>query len=248
MTDTYPGAAPAALPHDDEPGRSTPEVARDEALAVKDEAVEGGQRVMETAKEGAGDVVDEAKSQATDLLRQTQDELREQAGVQQQRVADGLKAIGDQLDEMAGGASDGLAADLVARVAARTQGAAAYLDARDPGTLLSDLKRYAARRPGAFIAMAVAAGAVAGRLTRSLAAEHSDAQAESAHAEGGPSERPDTLEPVPAPEQRTPGVQHASFGAADADPVATPLYAELLTETGAESSHAGEGIDPDLSR
>ena len=226
MTDTYPAASPNAFPGDAGSDQSTTDVVAEQAGAVKDEAVAGSERVLETAKDGAADVVDEAKSQGADLLRQTQAELREQATVQQQRVADGLQSLSRQLGEMARSSSGGLAADLVERAAVRAGSAASYLDARDPGSLITELKSYAARRPGAFIAMAVAAGAVAGRLTRSLASGAPET------VEERPTGLPAGQSPVRPPEPRTPSIQNASTLAPEppTDAAATPLYSALVTD------------------
>lgn len=266
MTDTYSGAAPNAFPRDDAADQSTKQVVADQAGAMKDEVVDGGTRVLDTAKDQAADVVGEAKSQATDLLHQTQSELREQAALQQQRVADGLQSVSDELADMARNSSGGLASDLVSRAAARAGSAASYLDSRDPGSLLTELKSYAARRPGAFIALAVAAGAVAGRLTRSLASGASDAPDASGTSGAGSSDAPASAaaphadaqpepqmpwgqSPVPAPEVREPGIQNASYATpeAPAEPT-TPLYAELLTDRSDDVASDDEGQDPDITR
>ncbi|GAA1446090.1 hypothetical protein [Leifsonia poae] len=269
MTDTYSGAAPNAFPRDAAADQSTKQVVADQAGAMKDEVVDGGTRVLDTAKDQAADVVGEAKSQATDLLHQTQSELREQAALQQQRVADGLQSVSDELADMARNSSGGLASDLVSRAAARAGSAASYLDSRDPGSLLTELKSYAARRPGAFIALAVAAGAVAGRLTRSLASGASDASdasgtsdasgagssgssasAAAPHADAQPEpQMPWGQSPVPAPEVREPGIQNASYATPDApaEPT-TPLYAELLTDRSDDVASDDEGQDPDITR
>ena len=243
MTDRYSGAAPSAYPFDETEDESTREVVAEQAGALKDEVVEGGGRVIDTAKDRAGDVVDEAKFQATDLLRQTQAELRVQATIQQQRVADGLKAVSDELNQMARNSSGGLAADLVSRAAARTGRVASYLDARDPGSLVRELKAYAARRPGAFIAAAVVAGAVAGRLTRSLASGPADDASPATGSAAPRGLREQT--PVRPPEVRRPTIQNASTytttpgaptdattpaaSTAPTDPT-TPLYSALITD------------------
>ncbi len=246
MTDISSKAAPGAYPLDEADDQSTKEVVAEQAGAVKDEVVEGGGRVVNVAKDKAGDVVDEAKSQATDLMHQTQAELREQAAVQQQRVADGLQAVSDELNEMARNSSGGLASDLVSRAAARTGSVASYLDARDPGSLVSELKAYAARRPGAFVAAAVVAGAVAGRLTRSLASGASDDASSSTAAPTGLREHT----PVRPPEPRTPTVQSASTYSSTPEAqsdVATPLYSALLTDRD-DSASVGGSQNPDVVR
>lgn len=143
---------------------------REEAGRVADSAAEAGKDVAATAAEQARNVAGEAKHQARDLYRQTQQELREQAAQQQERVADGLRSVGDELEQMAAASeTDGVASDLVRQAAQRTHAIAGWLDARDPGSLIDEVKSYARRNPGTFIAAAAIAGALAGRLTRALA-------------------------------------------------------------------------------
>lgn len=134
------------------------------ASAAKDEAV----GVVETAKSEAGAVAHEAKDQARELYHRTTAELKEQAGVQQRRVAAGLRSVGGELGAMAEGADGGVAADLVRQASSRIEGVAAWIGDRDPGSLLTEVKSYARRKPGMFIAVAALAGVVAGRLTRAL--------------------------------------------------------------------------------
>lgn len=47
---------------------------------------------------------------------------------------------------------------------------ASWLESREPGDLLDEVRRFARQRPGTFLAAAAAAGAVAGRLTRNAVA------------------------------------------------------------------------------
>ena len=65
-------------------------------------AAEAGQHVTEVAKDQATAVASETGRQARDLLRQAQSELAEQAGAQQQKVAAGLRSIGEELTSMSG--------------------------------------------------------------------------------------------------------------------------------------------------
>jgi hypothetical protein len=149
-----------------------PDGVRGEAGRLADSAVDAGKDVAGVAKDEALNVVEETKVQAQDLLRQTQDELREQAALQQKRVAAGLHSIGEELDQMAGASeTHGVASDLVGQAARRTRSVASWLDERDPGSLLQEVKSYARRSPGTFIAIAAAAGALGGRLTRALASD-----------------------------------------------------------------------------
>ncbi|GAA4343744.1 hypothetical protein [Microbacterium rhizosphaerae] len=163
-------------------GAAPTEVAKEQASRVADSAVDAGKDVMGVAKSEAGNVVEEAKYQARDLLHQAQDELRQQASHQQTRLSQGLRSVGDDLHRMAS-ASDtkGVASDLVRQAARRTHSAASWLAARDPEGVLRELKSYARRRPGVFIAGAIVAGAVVGRLTRALAAGPAQPSGETEH-------------------------------------------------------------------
>jgi hypothetical protein len=127
--------------------------------------------VAETAKTEAANVASEAKANAKDLLYQARSDLTDQAGAQQQKVASGLRSISDELHAMAR-ASDqpGVASDLVQQAAERSSSVAAWLDGRDPGSLLNEVKSFARQRPGTFLLLAAGAGVLAGRLTRSLSA------------------------------------------------------------------------------
>ncbi|MFJ6654084.1 hypothetical protein ACIQLJ_14935 [Microbacterium sp. NPDC091313] len=173
--------------------------------------------VVGTAASEARAVVGETKSQAKDLFAQTQRELREQAGVQQQRVAEGLRGIGDELGSMADASdSPGVASDLVRQVSTRVSDAAGWLADRDPGSLLSEVKAYARRRPGVFIAAAALAGLAAGRLTRALTEGAKEEHSTAASAPSAASVPP----PPPVTSAMTPSVTEA---AAVGDP-STPVY------------------------
>ncbi|MGO4301905.1 hypothetical protein [Leifsonia sp. RAF41] len=153
---------------------------KDEAGRVAGSAADAGKAVAGTAKEQAKNVAGEATSQAKDLYHQTQRELRDQAAQQQERVASGLHSVGDELDQMASSSEqNGLATDLVRQAAQRTHSIAGWLDQRDPGSLLNEVKSYARRNPGTFIAAAAIAGALAGRLTRALASGGDDSGSDS---------------------------------------------------------------------
>lgn len=134
------------------------------ASTAKDEAV----GVVETAKAEAGAVAHEAKDQIRDLYHQSTAQLKDQAAQQQRRVADGLRSVGGELESMSQNSEGGVAADLVRQASTRIQGIAGWIGDRDPGSLLGEVKSYARRKPGTFIAVAALAGLVAGRLTRAL--------------------------------------------------------------------------------
>jgi hypothetical protein len=86
-------------------------------------------------------------------------------------VADGLHSLSEQFDGMAANADEGTAVDLVRRAADRSRSVADWIGDRDPGSMLGELRSFASRRPGVFIAAAAAAGILVGRFTRATVEE-----------------------------------------------------------------------------
>jgi hypothetical protein len=152
-------------------GTSRKDAVKDEAGEVARTAKESAQNVAETARTEAANVASEVKASTKDLLAQARTDLTHQAGAQQQKVADGLRSVSNELHAMAR-ASDrpGVASDLVRQAAERSSSVASWLDARDPGSLLDEVKAFARQRPGTFLLLAAGAGVLAGRLSRSLSA------------------------------------------------------------------------------
>jgi ElaB/YqjD/DUF883 family membrane-anchored ribosome-binding protein len=146
----------------------------DQASHVAESAKEAGGKVFDAAKEETGKVAGEAKSQAKSLFDQTKTELVDQAGTQQQRAASGLRSLGGELGQMADSSPGGVAGELVAQAASRADAVAEWLEQRDPGSLLDEVRTFARQRPGTFIAIAAGAGLLVGRLTRSVASAGSD--------------------------------------------------------------------------
>lgn len=174
MSNTYPTSAPQTPDLDSRPaaGQGDGLGAAERAAEVTDISVAAGQHVAGVAKDELRKVTTESKQQAKDLYRQTQSELADQAASQQKRVASGLRSLGDEFGSMADSSeSQGVASDLAHQAASRAAGVADWLDQRDPGSLLNEVKGFARRRPGTFIAIAAVAGVLAGRLTRSVVAE-----------------------------------------------------------------------------
>lgn len=207
------------------PPGGTVDTAKQEASDLASTAKTEATDVVDTAKDQAASVAHEARTQAKDLYRTTTRELREQAGTQQQRLADGLRSVGDELDSMAeSSAEPGVASDLVQQVSRRVGSAASWLSERDPSSVMDEVKRYARRKPGTFIAIAAVAGVVVGRLTRALASAASD---EKDDAQTGSSAVPATASAVPT-----------ASAAAD-----TPVYRDLTDTT--QGALPGEAKDND---
>lgn len=160
---------------------STRDVATGEAKSVEQEAQQGGKHVAATARDEAQQVAGEAKGHAQDLFYQVRSEAGSQASTQQQRAAEGLRSISGELEKMATGADSSMASNLVSQAAGQLDQVARWLGDREPADLLDDVKRYARRNPGTFLAIAATVGLVGGRLTRGL---QTDAQREAQRREG----------------------------------------------------------------
>jgi ElaB/YqjD/DUF883 family membrane-anchored ribosome-binding protein len=168
-TEVYPPAGasttgrPSYSPDVDDSGDDS------QVAQVKDSAMEAGGQVADVAKDQAGNVAAEAKSQAKDLLGQGREELRQQTAQQQDRVASGLHSLSRELGSMASSSSEqGLATDLAREASDRARTIATWLESREPGQLLDEVRSFARERPGAFLGIAAAAGVVVGRLGRGL--------------------------------------------------------------------------------
>jgi hypothetical protein len=141
----------------------------DTAKDTAKEAADRGRDVAGTAADEAKAVGAEAKSQLLNLMDQLRGELNSQASDQGQRAARGLGSFGDELRQMADAApQDGVAGDLVRRLEQQIRTASQWLENREPGELLDDVRSVARRRPGAFLAGAALLGLLGGRLTRGL--------------------------------------------------------------------------------
>ncbi|MBT2484470.1 MULTISPECIES: hypothetical protein [unclassified Microbacterium] len=201
MSQSYGEGAPG-VEHAGSQSSGTIETAKQDAAELKDSVTQHAGDVVGTAKSEAGAVAHEAKNQAKDLYAQTTSELKEQAAVQQRRVAEGLRAVGGELGTMADNSEEGgVGADLVRQVSQKVEGVAGWIGDRDPGALLSEVKSYARAKPGTFIAVAALAGLVAGRLTRALsegAKEAHDASSTEASGTGvGATSVPAVTTPAP---------------------------------------------------
>ena len=176
MTDTYGTGAPVGTGAGTPPtGAGTTGVGssdagiKEQAAGLGREAASSGQHVAGVARDQAGRVTGEVGTQARQLFDQAKGEVSSQASTQQERVANGLRTMSDQLRQMGDNAEqDGMARTFVRQAADRTGAVADWVNQRNPGDLLDEVKGFARRRPGVFIALAVGAGLVAGRLTRAM--------------------------------------------------------------------------------
>jgi hypothetical protein len=220
----------------------TTEVAKEQAAEVADTAKQAGAQVADTVREQAGQVTAEARNQAKQLLAQAQSELSEQAAGTQQRVAEGLHALADELSGMARNSEqDGVATDLARQAADRARTAAGWLADRDPGSLLDEVRTFARRKPGTYLALALGAGVLAGRLTRGLTAPTTDHTTGTQGDPGTPSTS--AYQVTTGQPALTGGVLPDAPVGYDRTPITDPVFA-ASPPVGVSGQASGRGVAP----
>jgi uncharacterized protein YjbJ (UPF0337 family) len=160
-------------------GGSTVDTAKGEAANIKDTAAGAASGVKDAAKGEVSNVAGEAKYQARNLVDQTRSQLRGQVSNQQSQLASKLNSWASELGSMGAKSEDSGPMSNVAQEASRRVGEISHwLDNHEPSDLLDEVKRFARRRPGTFLALAAAAGVVAGRLTRGAVAANTSADSD----------------------------------------------------------------------
>src|SRR3954467_14662067 len=160
-----------------ERAKETKDLAFGEAKNVGQTATQAGSQVASVATDQAKEVVHETQRQARDLLDQGRSQLKGQAVTQQQKAAQGLTSLAQELRGLADGSSQGApgpARDLLQQASGMVENFADKLQNREPGELLDEVRSFARRKPGLFLLGAAAAGVLAGRLTSGIKASHSD--------------------------------------------------------------------------
>lgn len=152
------------------------DTAKEQAGQVKDTAVEQGQQVAAVAKDQAGQVAQQAASSIKDIVSEGRSQLTSQAGTSQNKLAEYVHSLSDELGTMASGGGDGTGplADLAHRYSKQGGEISRWLSEHEPADLLNEVTRFARRRPWAFLGASLVTGVVVGRVTRSLAAEAKD--------------------------------------------------------------------------
>ncbi|WBB66894.1 hypothetical protein [Micromonospora sp. WMMD812] len=212
---------------------------RDQARQVGSEAAHAGGAVAETAKEQGKEVGREAARQARNLYGEARTQLAAQTGEQQRRAAGGLRSLADEMRTMAEqGGQAGPVSELARQAADRVHGVAGWLEAREPGDLITEVRDYARRNPGTFLVGAAVLGVLAGRLTRNLASGDDSGPGQHAHGAYADPDRTAVLPtPTPpaarqAPDQVPPGGHLDPTPGAYADPQTTTGYADPAGGTG----------------
>ena len=93
------------------------------------------------------------------------------AASQQNRIAEQLQSLSQELGSMAAKSQhEGPASDLAQQASRQVGTLAHWLSQREPGSLMGEVKDFARNKPGTFLAVAAGIGLVAGRMTRGVKA------------------------------------------------------------------------------
>ncbi|MFG1614748.1 hypothetical protein ACGFI3_18440 [Nonomuraea wenchangensis] len=140
--------------------------------------------VAGTAVERTAQVADEARHQARRAVNELRNRVREQSDHQSQRAAQSLRQWSEDLSSLQEHAKpDSPVNGVVRQIAGQGHRAADYLDRNGLTGVVNDVQSFARRRPGTFLAGALAAGFLVGRIMKAAN---------------------DSPEPTSGPEQRTP--------------------------------------------
>lgn len=147
---------------------------KERAVDAVAEVDAGAMHVAGVAGEEIGSVAHDAKRAARGFFEETRTQLSDQASSQQRRAAGALRSTADELEGLASGTSTGsggMATSAVRKVGSQTQRAADWLEQREPADVVREVRGFARRHTGAFLAIAVGVGLVAGRVTRALVSD-----------------------------------------------------------------------------
>ncbi|MFV0137988.1 hypothetical protein ACLGIH_33250 [Streptomyces sp. HMX87] len=146
------------------------DVAQGDARGVRQAGQTAKEQASATAgqaRQAAGTVAGEARQQAGTAVSDLRERVTQEAESQTQRAAGTVRQWSDELSELARNApEDSPARSLVSQVADGGHRAAEYLDKQGVEGMTEDLKGFARRRPGAFLAGAALAGLVVGRMAK----------------------------------------------------------------------------------
>jgi hypothetical protein len=146
---------------------SVTHAATDQPANLSQSAKESGKQVASTAAHEASNVAAETRQQAKNLGHEFSNQAQQQAALQKDKAASGLHSLGGELRSMAQqGGQSGPVTELAHQAADKVTDLAYWLERRDPGSLVEEVRTYARRKPGTFLLGAAVAGIVAGRLTR----------------------------------------------------------------------------------
>jgi len=251
MTDAQQRHYPSANADSPHPfPQAAPESAREAGRAV----VDAGAGLASTTKDEGQHIVQHAGNEARSLYHQARAELTDQLAVQQKRAAGSLHEFSNEITRMADqGGQSGAAAQVARQAADRAGKAAHWLEQREPGQLMAEVKGYARRNPGMFLMGAAALGVLAGRLTRNLAVGSGEDQeslnsgpedisSPQSSPQSSPSIPPGTIR-ADMPSRLEPSLAPGMPGAAVPPEAAMRADAELVAEATRRSGYSQPGTE-----
>jgi len=154
------------------------EVATTAVATGQEMARTAGQDVKElaaTVKEQAGQVGSELKDQALQLLDETKGQLQTRADAQAEKLAAGLRNLGNKAGAVAKGwpNEESSVRQVVWQAAEKLDQAADEIELRGIDGLIDEVSGFARRNPTAFIVAAAVAGFGVGRVIRAGGSEAS---------------------------------------------------------------------------
>lgn len=145
--------------------------AAEKAGELKDVAVERGGDVAAVAKDELARLAHDARTEVQSLWSNASEQLRGQAATGQQQISELLHSLAGELGEMASKSENKGPLTALARQAAAKGGEwSHWLANSEPTDVLTEVRRFARRRPFVFLAGAALTGVVVGRLGRGLMA------------------------------------------------------------------------------
>jgi uncharacterized protein YjbJ (UPF0337 family) len=202
------------------------------AGTAKETAKGEARNVAGTAKEQAGTVVGEARGQVRRLASQAKDQATDRVRGQHNQLVDRIRGLADEFQEM-GGDGDSPGKALVSDLGQRGRRVADYLGDRGPEGLVSELTDFARRRPFAFLAGAVAAGFLVGRLGKGVWKAQQDDSGS-----GGSQPQDSYRSRQPAYPSEEPIFSEPAYS----EPAAADTYDTYATETVVADPYAAEPV------
>jgi hypothetical protein len=141
-----------------------------EERSVAGAAADETKSVARAAADEARSVAHDATNEVRKLMGDARSQLRSQANEQSDRLAGSLQDVGHQLRTMAEKADDpeSPVTSLTRQAADTADRFASHLQDGGVDRVMDDVKRFARNRPGVFLAGALAAGFVVGRMVKAV--------------------------------------------------------------------------------
>ncbi|MGI5270187.1 hypothetical protein ACQEUU_13625 [Nonomuraea sp. CA-218870] len=157
------------------PAGTSPQPPRGQQEGTFQQGKEAAREVAATAREQTGVVAGEAREQTRQAVEQIREQARAQARHQSERAAQGIRQWADELAAMNDGAKpDSQVAGVVRQVADGGRRAADYLEQNGLAGVVSEVQDFARRKPAVFLAGALAAGFLVGRIAKATSGPQHD--------------------------------------------------------------------------